>query len=215
MMKNTLVRRVPNTLVRRAPRVPSRLVTRAEPLTTRLRERMMRMHQDIAPAAAKPTPSAEAYVSFLTESRQVYRTLETLLSIDPRMQRARALDRDIAFLCERFDIEEPQPRDDGPGRSYADLLTALDPPALECHAYSFYFAHTAGGTMIGNHIQNHLGEKLHFYDWGGEDVKAMLGDARAALDAAAEGWTAEEREVCLEETTRAFFRANALLELLR
>lgn len=31
-------------------------------------------------------------------------------------------------------------------------LAANDPPAFICHYYNFYFAHTAGGRMIGNKV---------------------------------------------------------------
>ena len=44
---------------------------------------------------------------------------------------------------------------DGPGATYAKLITELaktDPPALICHYYNFYFAHTAGGRMIGSKV---------------------------------------------------------------
>jgi heme oxygenase len=44
---------------------------------------------------------------------------------------------------------------DGPGNTYAALLHKLgkeDPPAFICHYYNFYFAHTAGGRMIGNKV---------------------------------------------------------------
>ncbi len=43
------------------------------------------------------------------------------------------------------------------GRSYAAKVLRLaksDPPAFICHFYNFYFAHTAGGRMIGNKVRS-------------------------------------------------------------
>lgn len=45
---------------------------------------------------------------------------------------------------------------DGPGATYAKLVRELadkDPAAFICHYYNFYFAHTAGGRMIGNKVR--------------------------------------------------------------
>ncbi len=42
------------------------------------------------------------------------------------------------------------------GHSYAKKMQALaksDPQAFICHYYNFYFAHTAGGRMIGNKVR--------------------------------------------------------------
>ncbi len=42
------------------------------------------------------------------------------------------------------------------GLTYCLLLEKLakeDPPAFICHYYNFYFAHTAGGRMIGNKVR--------------------------------------------------------------
>jgi len=45
---------------------------------------------------------------------------------------------------------------DSPGLAYAVKLrelAAADPPAFICHYYNYYFAHTAGGRMIGAKVQ--------------------------------------------------------------
>jgi len=50
----------------------------------------------------------------------------------------------------------PRPQPDGPGATYGKKLTELaksDPQAFICHYYNFYFAHTAGGRMIGNKVR--------------------------------------------------------------
>lgn len=50
----------------------------------------------------------------------------------------------------------PQLPADSPGLAYAQLLRGLaasDPPAFICHYYNYYFAHTAGGRMIGSKVR--------------------------------------------------------------
>jgi heme oxygenase (biliverdin-producing, ferredoxin) len=54
-------------------------------------------------------------------------------------------------------------------------------PAFVCHFYNHYFAHTAGGLMIGRKVSDMCldGKKLQFYQWGeGADVKALLEKVR-------------------------------------
>ena len=45
-------------------------------------------------------------------------------------------------------------------------------PKFMCHYYNHYFAHTAGGRMIGRRMADKLldGNTLKFYQWEG-DVK--------------------------------------------
>jgi len=54
------------------------------------------------------------------------------------------------------------------GKEYAALLPQLlekSLPAFMCHYYNFYFAHTAGGRMIGKKMAALLldGYELEFY----------------------------------------------------
>ena len=46
-------------------------------------------------------------------------------------------------------------------------------PKFMCHYYNHYFAHTAGGRMIGRRMADNLLESttLKFYQWEGGDVK--------------------------------------------
>ena len=44
---------------------------------------------------------------------------------------------------------------------------------------------------------------LEFYKWDG-DVKEMLSTVRDNLNEVAEGWTREQKDHCLQETTKSF-----------
>ena len=46
-------------------------------------------------------------------------------------------------------------------------------PKFMCHYYNHYFAHTAGGRMIGRRMADNLLDSttLKFYQWEGGDVK--------------------------------------------
>eukprot|EP00983_Pelagomonas_calceolata_P082814 1156024-Pelagomonas_calceolata.AAC.3 len=71
---------------------------------------------------------------------------------------------------------------DGPGMTYARKvadLAATDPPTFICHYYNFYFAHTAGGRMIGSKMSQLLLDSatLKFYQWEG-DVQEHLDKVR-------------------------------------
>ena len=92
----------------------------------------------------------------------------------------------------------PPPRGDGDGRTSAGgrpvagetrgpalplpprrLLSRLavdSPPAFICHYYNFYFAHTAGGRMIGQTVSR-VSRRTH--------TRATRGEGRAALPCAA------------------------------
>lgn len=52
-------------------------------------------------------------------------------------------------------------------------LAAESIPKFMCHYYNHYFAHTAGGRMIGRRMADKLLESntLKFYQWESGDVK--------------------------------------------
>jgi heme oxygenase len=62
------------------------------------------------------------------------------------------LDKDLAWFKEQgYTIPEPST----PGLTYAQYLKDLsqnDPQAFICHFYNIYFAHSAGGRMIGKKV---------------------------------------------------------------
>jgi heme oxygenase (biliverdin-producing, ferredoxin) len=68
------------------------------------------------------------------------------------LERSEALKKDLEWFRQQgHTIPEPSP----PGTTYATLLEELsekDPQAFICHFYNVYFAHTAGGQMIGKKV---------------------------------------------------------------
>lgn len=62
------------------------------------------------------------------------------------------MDKDLEWFKEQgYTIPEPS----SPGLTYAVYLTDLsqnDPQAFICHFYNIYFAHSAGGRMIGKKV---------------------------------------------------------------
>ena len=84
-------------------------------------------------------------------------------------------------------------------------LAVSNPPAFICHYYNTYFAHTAGGRMIGNKVAGMCldGAELEFYKYDG-DLVELLESVRGNLNEVAEGWSKEEKDVCLTETMDSF-----------
>lgn len=108
------------------------------------------------------------------------------------------------------------------GTEYAALLCDIAAEgrweAFTCHFYNYYFAHTAGGRMIGKQMADKLldGRTLEFYMWGGVDPKAeLLPTLRSKIDAVAEQWTREQKDMCLEETANTFRYGASMLAYLR
>lgn len=68
------------------------------------------------------------------------------------LERAKPLAKDLEWLKGKgYEIPEPGE----PGSSYAAYLKELaekDPPSFICHFYNVYFAHSAGGRMIGKQV---------------------------------------------------------------
>lgn len=138
---------------------------------------------------------------------------------DTGLERVAALDADIAWFKTEYGLDPPALADDGPGKAYAKLLTDLatnDPPAFICHFYNVYFAHTAGGRMIGTKLSDMLLDRkaLHFYAYGGGDHRPLLDAVRASIDAAADGWTRDQKDACLNETAASFKMSGALLRAI-
>jgi len=133
----------------------------------------MRLHtKDQAPkeggqeAAPQPfqkwQPTKEGYLKFLVESKEVFQTMEDIVQEashpeyakfqNTGLERSQPLAADVAWFKETYGLTAPQPEEDGPGQTYSRLLKQLaveNPPAFICHFYNIYFAHSAGGRMIG------------------------------------------------------------------
>jgi heme oxygenase len=59
-------------------------------------------------------------------------------------------------MQQTYNLPEPVVEGDGPGKRYALHLQQLardDPQYFICHYYNFFFAHTAGGRMIGTKVR--------------------------------------------------------------
>ena len=85
-----------------------------------------------------------------------------------------------------------------------------------CHYYNHYFAHTAGGRMIGKKMADKLldGTTLKFYQWEG-DVRALLDETRKSMDALASTWSESEKQACLEETMACFRYGGSLMVYMK
>ena len=173
-------------------------------------------------------PTREGYLQFLVDSREVYRTLEELTASreelamlqNTGLERVGALNEDIAYLAshpslgDRLEIPDVGEL----GKAYANHLRHMshDLPSFLNHFYNFYFAHTAGGRMIGAKLSELLldGKTLKFYQWDG-DVKELLARTAGEIDSIAAAWSREEKDKCLEETGPAFKFGGSLLTYIK
>eukprot|EP00252_Welwitschia_mirabilis_P019776 TRINITY_DN4676_c0_g1_i1.p1 TRINITY_DN4676_c0_g1~~TRINITY_DN4676_c0_g1_i1.p1 ORF type:complete len:285 (-),score=45.99 TRINITY_DN4676_c0_g1_i1:240-1094(-) len=170
-------------------------------------------------------PTVEGYLKFLVDSKVVYETLESIVAKashpsyaefrNTGLERSQRLARDLEWFKQQgYSIPEPS----SPGTSYAKYLEELsekDPPAFICHFYNIYFAHTAGGRMIGKSVAEKIlnGKELEFYQWDG-DLKELLNNVRDKLNRVAESWSRQEKNHCLEETKKSFEYSGKLLRLI-
>jgi hypothetical protein len=75
---------------------------------------------------------------------------------DTGLERSAALASDLAYMQQQHKLPPPEIKEDGPGMTYAKhlkQLAASDPQSFICHYYNYYFAHTAGGRMIGKKVR--------------------------------------------------------------
>mmetsp|Transcript_41933 Transcript_41933/g.75562 ORF Transcript_41933/g.75562 Transcript_41933/m.75562 type:complete len:285 (-) Transcript_41933:307-1161(-) len=214
------------------PEEPS-LVTDFPPILEELRNVAMRLHtkkqaprEGEAPAPAKPAvpyvPTHTDYLQFLVDSNAVYVVLEEIVNSNEKMamfrnsglERTKELEKDIAWMCDKYELERP---DVGKaGKMYADELKAMvkgdeDIPEFMCHYYNHYFAHLAGGRMIGKSMSKLLldGETLEFYKWG-EDVNELKPRVKNLIEEVALQWSREERDKCINATAGAFKGGGAI-----
>lgn len=170
-------------------------------------------------------PTKEGYIQFLVDSKAVYDTLEEIVerASDPLyadfrntgLERSKALQKDLEwFQSEGFSIPEPGHA----GVTYAALLQELaenDPQAFLCHFYNVYFAHSAGGRMIGRKVSEMIlnSRELEFYKWEG-DLPQILAAVKEKLNEAAKDWSREQKDHCLNETEKSFKYSGSLLRVL-
>jgi len=204
---------------------------------TEMRGAAMALHtRDQAPKegkqpAQKPVsswqPGRADYLQFLVDSREVYKALEEIVDTTEEfasfrnsgLERSAALDADIAWFAEEG-VETPTVKSQG--LNYvAELKQMVADGELErfvCHFYNFYFAHTAGGRMIGKRMADALlgGKTLAFYQWEAGDVdKELLPGLRTKIDEKVATWTREQKDLCLAETAASFKGGGAMLQHMR
>lgn len=174
---------------------------------------------------AKWEPTVEGYLKFLVDSKLVYDTLDGIIAkavfpsyaefSNTGLERSEPLAKDLEWFKEQgYVIPEPS----SPGVTYARYLEELsekDPQAFICHFYNIYFAHTAGGRMIGRKVAEKIldNKELEFYKWDG-DLSQMLQNVREKLNKVAESWSREEKNHCLEETEKSFKHSGEILRLI-
>lgn len=127
-----------------------------------------------------------------------------------------ALDKDIAFLSEMDVQPAGYEGESSPGTEYARYLKALSEdnlPGFICHYYNTYFAHTAGGRMIGKAVSNKIldGAKLDFYHAYPKSVSKLMTPVKESLEDIAVDWSEEERKSCVKETGKAFKYAGQVM----
>ena len=122
-------------------------------------------------------PTHLDYLKFLVDSQFVYQTFEEVLKletelkpfVDTGLERGARLEQDIEFMTKEYDLERPAVGEKG--SKYGEVILNIANkgkdgiPALMCHYYNYYFAHTAGGRMIGKQMASLLLDKqtLEFY----------------------------------------------------
>lgn len=170
-------------------------------------------------------PTVDGYLRFLVDSKLVYDTLDAVIGKatfpiyaefrNTGLERSENLAKDLQWFKEQgHTIPEPS----SPGLSYARYLEELsekDPQAFICHFYNTYFAHTAGGRMIGKKVAEMILNKkeLEFYKWDG-DLSQLLQNVRDKINQVANSWSREEKNHCLEETEKSFKYSGEILRLI-
>lgn len=198
----------------------------------------MRLHtKDQAPREGKQEQSAlpidawyprkDDFMQFLVDSRCVYSYFENELAApgsehplfsrfaNTGLERLSAIDKDIAYL-NNIGIQTPEPTT--AATKYVEYLRALEdskPESVLCHWYNYYFAHSAGGRMIGRLMQDRLfgGHTFAFYEWD-TDVKQILNKVRVVIDEVASSWSRDLKDECLKETSLAFGYSGTVLQNL-
>lgn len=158
------------------------------------------------------TPTRADYLAFLVDSKHVYEAFEEIVNErddlavfrNTGLERTQALEQDIEFMVQEYGLDRP---DVGlPGQNYARMLRNIrSVPEFVCHFYNFYFAHTAGGRMIGKQMSALLLNKktLEFYKWDG-DLNEIKARVKQSIESLAAEWSPEEQHACVQATAGAF-----------
>ena len=169
-------------------------------------------------------PTREGYLRYLEDSRVIFSTFEEIVREkdelaplrDSGLERSSALDRDIAFLS-GLDVSAADfEGDESPGAEYATYVRTLSEenlPGFVCHYFNTYFAHTAGGRMIGKAVSDRIldGKKLDFYHDYPQAVSKLTRKVKESLEGIATEWSEDERAKCVGETGKAFKYAGQVM----
>lgn len=170
-------------------------------------------------------PTHADFLQFLVDSKCVYDYFEKELTTgdspifskfaNTGLERMEALDQDIKYLND-LGVATPEPTP--AATRYVEYMKKLEvtkPEAVLCHWYNYYFAHSAGGRMIGRMMQDKLfdGHQFAFYEWEG-DVKQILGPVRKTIDEVAAEWSRDLKDECIKETGLAFGYSGTILQNL-
>lgn len=170
-------------------------------------------------------PTQADFMQFLVDSRAVYAFFENELCVAGNgmfekfmgtgLERLDSLKKDIEYL-NSLGIQTTPPT--AAATRYIEYMKALvkdKPESVLCHWYNYYFAHSAGGRMIGRLMQNRLfdGRQFAFYEWE-TDVKEILGEVRKVIDGVSNDWDREIKDECLKETGLAFGFSGTVLQNL-
>lgn len=171
------------------------------------------------------------YLRFLVDSQHVYSVFEDIVNnpemspelapfIDTGLERTKPLETDIEFMVKEYGLTRPAVGEIG--MEYAKHLQELAAkgkqgvPELICHYYNHYFAHTAGGRMIGTQMSKLLlnNKKLEFYKWDG-NLNKIKADVKNSIEELAASWSREQKDMCVQETAAAFQGGGMLNAHLR
>jgi len=165
------------------------------------------------------------YLHFLVDSQHVYQTFEDkiLPEMQPELQsflntgleRTDRLEKDIAFVSKEYGSVRPEVGEKG--LQYATELRRIAEmgkdgiPELMCHYYNFYFAHTAGGRMIGKSMAKSLldNKTLEFYKWDGS-ISKIKKQVKINIEELVKTWTQEQKDQCVSGTAAAFTGGGGL-----
>mmetsp|Transcript_3802 Transcript_3802/g.9978 ORF Transcript_3802/g.9978 Transcript_3802/m.9978 type:complete len:272 (+) Transcript_3802:112-927(+) len=166
-------------------------------------------------------PTLDDYMAFLVDSQHVYKAIEDVVGDQEELavfrnsplDRVQALDEDIDFIEKEYVVKKPNVGK--AGQDYADVIRQLGKEGsiaeFLCHYYNFYFAHTAGGRMIGKQMSALLLDKktLEFYKWDG-NINQIKDRVKGDIEDMVANWSVEERKRCTDETAAAFRGGGSL-----
>jgi heme oxygenase (biliverdin-producing, ferredoxin) len=164
------------------------------------------------PRAAAPLPPPSLPPVTRPRLRAVIRLRDTGL------ERSKALAADLAWFAGERGVPLHPEKVNSPGAQYAVRLRSLaasDIPSFVCHYYNVYFAHTAGGMMIGKMVSKAVldGAELAFYQYDG-DLNSMKEALREEIEAIAGEWDEEEQARSVAQTREAFSYAGAMMRCI-